>query len=188
MHQRRRLVQVALFRQLCVHTPEVRFDLILVQVHRGRNQVARRFAAQLDDVFAEVSFHWLDANLLKPGVETDFLRNHGLALGDRFRFTVETQTHNEVSRLFGCGCPVHVTTGFNHLLLKGLKVEIQVIQNVVLDVPALVPQALELRQGVSSILALFHEAARHVREGSLQLGVIERARCIFLEIAGSGIH
>jgi hypothetical protein len=44
-----------------VHPAEVTLDLLLVEMHGRRDDVAGMFAAKLDDVFAQIGFHRLDA-------------------------------------------------------------------------------------------------------------------------------
>jgi hypothetical protein len=68
---------------MAVDGAEIGLDLVLVEVHRRRDDVARVLAAQLDDVLAEIGLDRRDAGLGHRLVERDLLAHHGLALGDR---------------------------------------------------------------------------------------------------------
>ncbi len=57
-------------------------DLLLHQVDRRRDDVARRLVAELDDVFAEIGLDRRDAVGFEMIVERDLLGDHRLALGD----------------------------------------------------------------------------------------------------------
>ena len=59
----RRLGEVAVGRQMRVDAAEIGLDLVLVQMHGRRDDVARLLAAQLDDVFAEIGLDRADAVL-----------------------------------------------------------------------------------------------------------------------------
>ena len=48
------LVEVAIGRQMRMRRAEIGLDLVAGEVHGGGDDVARMFAAQLDDVFAEI--------------------------------------------------------------------------------------------------------------------------------------
>ena len=159
--QRRRLGELAVGAQLGMHPAEVVLDLLLGQVHRRRDDVARRLVAKLDDVFAEVGLHRLDAVVLEMLVEGDLLGDHRLALGDRAGAGLAADVEHDVARLGrGLGV-VHLAAGLDHLLLIGLEVEVEMGQRVVLDVARLVAQRLEFRQRVDRVLALVDEVAAH---------------------------
>ena len=51
-------------------------------MHRGKDDVIRRFLAKLDDEFAEVGFHDFEARMLQRVVEMNLLRRHRLGLDD----------------------------------------------------------------------------------------------------------
>jgi len=59
---------------------ELAGDLILVLVDGGHDDVARRFAIQLDDVLAQIGLQGLDAMPLEEVIEVHLLRDHALAL------------------------------------------------------------------------------------------------------------
>src|SRR5437762_525980 len=78
----RGLHQLAIRRQLRVQAAEVGLDLVLGKVDGRRDDVARRLAADLDQVLAEVGLDHLEAIAFECGIEADLLRDHRLALGD----------------------------------------------------------------------------------------------------------
>ena len=80
-----RLDQHAVLRQLGVQAAEVGLDLVLGEVDGRRDDVARRLAADLDEVFAEVGLDHLDAVGLEAALSADLLGDHRLALGDDAR-------------------------------------------------------------------------------------------------------
>ncbi len=63
--------------------PEILLDLRGVEMHGGRDDVARQLVAKLDDVFAEIGLDRRDAVRLKVLVDPDLLRDHRFALGHR---------------------------------------------------------------------------------------------------------
>ena len=52
------------------------FHLTFENMHRRRDDVARRLTAKLDDVFAKVRLDGLNAVLFQMVVDADFLGNH----------------------------------------------------------------------------------------------------------------
>ena len=91
-----------------VDAAEIRLDLILGQMHGGRDDVARRLVAQLDDVFAEIGLDRHDAVLLEVLVEPDLLGDHRLALGHRLRAGAAADVEDDVARVVGGLGEVHV--------------------------------------------------------------------------------
>ena len=68
---------------------------------RRRDDMGRRLAAQLDDVFAEVRFHRLDPRGLQRLIEADLLGDHRFALGDGFRAHRLAQVEDDRARFVG---------------------------------------------------------------------------------------
>ena len=64
-----------------VDAAEIGLDLVLGQMHSGRDDVARQLVAELDDVFAEIGLDRRDAVRLEDVVQVDLLGDHRLALG-----------------------------------------------------------------------------------------------------------
>ena len=75
------LREVAARRQMLVGSAEIRLDLLAIEMHGRRDDMRRRFAAKLNDIFAEVGLDCVDIRRLERGVEADLLGDHRLALG-----------------------------------------------------------------------------------------------------------
>ena len=76
-----------------------------VHMHGGRDDVARRLAAELDDVFAEVGLDRLDAVRLEMIVEADLLGDHRLALGDGAGAGAAADVEDDLPRVVGASRP-----------------------------------------------------------------------------------
>ncbi len=59
----------------------------------------RRFVAKLDDEFAEVIFHDVEAGMFERVVQMNFLGGHRLGLDDGLRFFVADNLQNDFARL-----------------------------------------------------------------------------------------
>ena len=125
---------------------EIRLHLVLVHVHGGRDDVARRLAAKLDDVFAEIGLDRLDAVRLEMLVQADLLGDHRLALGDGARAGAAADVEDDAARILGRLGEMHVAAGCGHPRLVGFEVEVEMGERVVLDRLRLLAQRLELRQ------------------------------------------
>ena len=82
-------------------------DLLLHQVDRRRDDVARRLVAQLDDVFAEIGLDRGDAVRFEVIVERDLLGDHRLALGDDLGAGRAADVEHDGARLCGVARPMH---------------------------------------------------------------------------------
>ena len=85
VEQRHRVFQIAVRIKMRVHPAEIALDLLLRQMHRRGDDMARMLAAQLDDIFAKVRLDRHNAVFLKMLVERDLLGDHALALGHGLR-------------------------------------------------------------------------------------------------------
>ena len=65
MSKLHRLGQIALRSSCGVHAAEILLDLRCVEVHRGRDDVARQLVTELDDVLAEIGLDRRDAVALR---------------------------------------------------------------------------------------------------------------------------
>jgi hypothetical protein len=84
--------------------------------------------------------------------------------------------------------PVHMAAGGKHLALIFLEIEVEMGQHMVLDVAGIVPERIEFRQRVGSLLALADEAFLHIAERFLQLHVDQRLGGVGLELVGGEFH
>ena len=181
VEQGRRLAEVAVGRQVRVDAAEVRLDLLLGEVHRRRDDVARRLVAELDDVFAEVGLDRLDAVRLEMLVEADLLGDHRLALGHGLRAGLPADGEDEVAGVRRRLGVVHLAAGLRDLLLVGLEVEVEMGERVVLDGARVVAERLEFRQRLDGLRPLVDEAGLDVVERLLELRVGERSLGVRLE-------
>ena len=187
-HEIRRLGQRAFGRQMAVVRAERRFDLAAGQVNRRGDNVARRFAAQLDDVFAQVRLHRHHALGLQEGVEADFLGDHRLAFGHRLGAGGAADLEDGPAGVLGRRAPMNLTAGCQDLGLIALQIEIEVGQGMVLDVPGRVAQGLELGQPVGRLAPLADEARLDVAPGARHQGIGERLAGIFLKTGRGPVH
>jgi hypothetical protein len=94
----------------CVCTRGSVLDLLTCDMHRRRDDVARMFAAQLDDVFAEIGLDRLDAVGREVVVERDLLGDHRLALVHRLGAGLRQMSSTIFGRPRRLG-PVHMAAG-----------------------------------------------------------------------------
>jgi hypothetical protein len=99
---------------MAMDSPEIGLDLVLVEVHRRRDDVARVLAPQLDDVLAEIGFDRRDAGLGHRLVERHLLAHHGLALGDRLGVQPAKDLQHEGPGLGRGRGIMHLAAGFGH--------------------------------------------------------------------------
>ena len=78
-------VEDPVFGKLLVRLAEAALDLSHGEMNGRRDDVAWGFMLKLNEVLAKVRFNDFEACLFKMIVEVDFLRHHGLALGDEAR-------------------------------------------------------------------------------------------------------
>jgi hypothetical protein len=162
-------------------------DLALGLVHGGRDDVAGRFARQLDDVLAEIRLDGLHARRLQGLVHSDLFAHHGLALGDALGARLVADLHHDALRVLGGLCPVHLPALADDGLFVAFQVEIQVLQSVVLDRDCAVAQGFVFGQGVERHPALEHEAVLCACQRTAQGFVAQRLYGAGLEFTASGL-
>jgi hypothetical protein len=171
-----------------MHAAEIGLDLIAVEVDGRRDDMARPFMADLDDVFAEVRLRDVDAFGFERGVQRDLLRHHGLALGDAPGSHLAADAEHDVAGVLG-GCrPMNDAAGRGHLLLIRFQVKVEMGQRVILDVLCRRAEGIEFRKRVACAGTLADEAATGVLQRALKIGVGQRCRGIGLEGVRGGLH
>ena len=138
------LGETAIGRQIAMRLAEFLLDVLRGKVDRRRDDVRRRFAAQLDDVFAEVGFDRFDLRRLESVVEADLFGDHRLALGDALRAHRLAEADDDLARFLGVLGVVHFAAALAHLALVGLEIEVEMGERMVLDRAGAVPQRVEL--------------------------------------------
>ena len=161
---------------------EFGFDLGLRQVERGHDDVAGDFVADLDQIFAEVGFDDAEASVFQVGVEANFLRHHGLALGDELGIGIAADFQDDVAGIACRLSPMDLCAVLKRFLFIACKVDVEIGQHVVFDVAADVAELLELRQPGFGCGALGDEAARQATQCALQLGIAEGHAGVGFEI------
>ncbi len=141
--QRGRLVEIAVRGKLGVDAAEIGLDLLLGQMHRRRDDVRGRLAAQLDDVFAQIGLDRRDAVFLEEIVDADLLADHRLALGHGLGLEPLADFEHRGARLLGRRRPMHLSARLDDALFVALQIEIEMRERVVLDVARLVAQRLD---------------------------------------------
>ncbi len=104
-------VEHAVRRQIGVRLAEAFLPVLLVEVERGRDDVAGQLVTQLDDVFAEIGLDRGDAVAFQVVVDAQLLADHRLALGDGAGIGRTADRQNRVARFVGGGAPVHLAAG-----------------------------------------------------------------------------
>ena len=104
------------------------------------------FAAQLNDVLAEVGFDRLDASRLERVVEPDLLGDHRLALGGAFRAHRPAELDDDLARFLGVLRVMDLAAARADLALVGFEIEVEMGERVILDRLGAVAQRLELGQ------------------------------------------
>ena len=163
-------------------------DLVLGEMHRRRDDVARRLVAELDDVFAEIGLDRRDAERFEMIVERDLLGHHRFRLGDRARAHALAELADDAARVLGGRRPVNMAAQRRHLALELFEIEVEVGQSVVLDVARAIAQRLELGQALGRLATAFGEANLQLGQRILQVGVGQRRIDIVVEVVGGGFH
>ena len=167
---------------------EVRLDLVLAQVDRRGDDVARGLAADLEKVFAEIAFEDLDADIFEVAVEADLLGDHRFALGDQARAALAAEAGDDSACLGAVGCPVHAAAGGLGLCGEGFEIDVEVRDRVVADVASFVAQRLELRHARHGGSALGDEPAGQTGERAREILVGDGGGGVLLEAFGGGRH
>ena len=139
------LVENAALRKLRVRLAEAPFDFSDGQMNGRRDDVARRFVLKLNEIFAKIGFDDFKPCLFEMIVEVDFLRHHGLALGDEARIGRAADIEDDRARVFRrCG-PMHFGARGRCIFLIDVEVVVEVREGVILDVAGEdVAQAIQL--------------------------------------------
>ncbi len=183
-----RLLQRAILRQVLVYPAEIGLDLIAVEMHGGRDDVAGRFLADLDDVFAEIGLGHLEPRAFEGVVQRDFLGDHRLALGHQLCPGLAAEIDDDPAGILGGRGPMHVAARVDDLLLVGFEIEVEVGERVVLDLPGLLAERVEFRQQRTRKRAPCYKAGLGVAERALKLRVGEGRCGVLLEILRCRLH
>ena len=168
--------------------PECVGDLFLNQMDRRCDDVARRLMPQLDDVFAEIGFDGSNAVRLEEIVEPHLLGDHRLALRDELGARRAANLQHRGARLLGGARPMHLAAGSLDLAFVQLKVEVEVLESVILDRAAGFAQRLELRQPLDSQTTPQWKPGSRQTQRALQILVSQTSLGCGLKIAAGREH
>ena len=183
-----RIIEHARGRVLGVMLAECIGDLLLGEMHGRCDDVARRLVAELNDVFAKIGFDGTNAFLFETLVDRDFLADHRFGLGDGSSAGVPTNPENRLPGFFGIHAPVNLPAGFDDFRFEPLQVEIQVLEDMVLDVPRRVAQGFEFRQSFHGQETLGRKAFAEAFHRRLQIDVGDGFVDVCLERVGCRFH
>ena len=110
------------------------------------DQVAGAVVADLDDELAQIRLDDLHPRLLQRGRELDFLAGHRLALDAALAVRRSGDLGDDPLGLVAVGGEMDVAAVLHHVLLKLLKVIIEMIQGVLLDAPGQIAQGFGVGQ------------------------------------------
>ena len=159
-----------------------------VEVKGGGDDVARRFVAQLKDVFAEVGLDRRDAVLFQVVVDVQLLADHRLALGDGSCADPLADGEHGGAGLVGGARPVDLAAGALDVRRERFEIEVEIGERVVLDLLTDLAQPLELRQGGDSGGAAGGELRACASQRLLQAGVRHGVRGVALEVRTGREH
>ncbi len=149
-------------------------DLVLVLVDGRHDDVARRLAVQLDDVFAQVGLQGFDVLGFEEGVEVHLLGDHALALDQGLGALGLEEAQDQLIGLFAGLGPVDLDAVLRAAGLQLLQQLRQAEEAAGTDGRAQVAQVLEV-PGIGELgLALGDEAVHGAAEVGPQLRIQQR--------------
>jgi hypothetical protein len=164
-------------------------DLVEALVHGRRDDVAGRLVVvHLQDVFAEVGFHRLDAGRFERLVEARFLGKHGFRLGDLAHAVLPGDLGHQATDLDTIPGPEHRGAGLDRLLLETFQPQVEVVDDLVADRLRRVAGAFEIVEILDGIGATRDELALGVLQVALQDHVRQLGVDIGLEVHGLDFH
>ena len=187
-HQACRIVQVALGVKLGMRLAEGFLDLSLRHMKCRADEMRRRLAAQLDDIFAEIGLDGLDAVRFEKGVDTDLLADHRFALGDGLCVHLTADLQHLRPRRIAVGAPMHLATARDHRLLELQQVSIEMGDDVGLQIAADITQLLEFGHLGDGVEPRLDRMSARDLEGFLKRRILQRPLRIRLEGVGGGLE
>ncbi len=171
---------VVLVKQLC--------HLIAGLVHRRGDDMARRLLGELDHVFAEIGLDHLEAGALECVIDRYLFAHHGFSFGDAFGADTLAQTNDDLARLRGRACPMHLAAIRQHLRLETVEVVIEMGEGVLFDFARGCTQLLEFGKRVDGIATLVDKPAFGAGQRPLQVVVLQCCLGLLLKGVRSRFH
>src|SRR5579864_3007323 len=141
----------------------------------GRDDMRGAFAAQLDDVLAEVGLDHLKAGLLEGRVECKFFRGHRLALDNAFGAAFAGDFQDIVARLGGVRGDENLASVGLEPLLELNQEFVKAVDSVLLDAARGVALVVEMGKFAADLVDVFEVAASRAFELAAQFGVGDAA-------------
>ena len=163
-------------------------DLFAGFVDRGRDDVARHFTSELDNVLAEIGFNDLHAGFFQRMVEVDLLADHRLSFGHRVGIALHAQTGDDLAGLSAVFGPVHMPALVLDLLFELGEIVSQVVQHVVLDRLGVAAHPLPLGYTADNCPAFTDEAVLGERHGFGQILVLKCSTRVFFKLPAGLLH
>ena len=113
-------------------------------MNRGRDDVRRVLAGELNEVLPEVAFDGRYAGVGQPGVQPDLLRDHRFAFDDAGDLMTARNLENRRARVVAVGRPMHPATVSLDLAFELNQEAVEVDERVRLDVGRPLPQQLPI--------------------------------------------
>src|SRR5713226_4543102 len=141
----------------------------------GRDDVRGTFAAQLDDIFAEVGLDDVEAGLLEGRVEREFFSGHRLALDHAFGAAFAGDFQNIVARLGGIRSDKDLASVGLEPLLELDQEFVEAADGVVLDAARGIALVVETGEFAADFVDVLEVAAGRAFELAAQFGVGDAA-------------
>ena len=98
-------------------------------MQRGGDDVIRRFLGELNDVFAEIGFHHLDAVRFQTMIQVNLFGDHRFGFDDQLHPPIAGQAADEIAGVFGIARPDHrLAASSDDVALQLFQVMIQMIE------------------------------------------------------------
>ena len=128
-------------------------DFFLLDMNRGKDDMAGRFLAKLDDPLAEVGINDVHPVAFEERVEVAFLGEHRLALGDRFDAVFAENREDDLVVLGRIGRPVNDRPAASRLALELFEVIGEVGDRMGFDGAGAVAKRLPFGEGTGLAIA-----------------------------------
>ncbi|OIQ65493.1 hypothetical protein GALL_529460 [mine drainage metagenome] len=137
-------------------------------VQRGPDDMRRRVARELDDVFSQIGFHPLDPGLLKRVRKTNLLAQHGFGAGHGFCVSLAADIDDDSASLRAGFRPMHLGPGSDGVLFERNQVVFEISNHMVFDVAPEVACNVEFRPRSHGGGTLAARGARGAIDGEFQ--------------------
>ena len=163
-------------------------NLFLVFVHYRRDDMRGGFLCQLQDIFAQIGFHHLDAGPLQSIVQTAFFTDHGFGFGRRAHPMQRGNLGDDAVNVFTGFGPVYGGTACRGLLLEFQQPLLKIVQHAVAYGRSGGACFLQIGNFADDCRATFYKAGLQARQCRLQFGIRQFDGDLALEIECGVLH